>query len=106
MIKILLIEDDEACAYTTQGGLELIGVYDVVLAKNGEEGWLLYTQENPDVIVTDIDMPLMNGFELVAEVDHSEHTILRLAAGKLSRDELLAWVTNHLRPLSKTNTTS
>jgi CheY-like chemotaxis protein len=35
MIKILLIEDDEACAYTIQGGLELLDVYDVAVARNG-----------------------------------------------------------------------
>lgn len=43
---------------------------------------------------------VLNGFELTADVDDSERTILQLAAGTLPRDELLAWVTNHLRPIS------
>lgn len=90
MIKILLIENDEACAYTTQGGLELIGVYDVVLAKNGEEGWLLYTQENPDVIVTDIDMPLMNGFELVKKIRAIDSSvIIIMETGKTSPKDVV-----------------
>jgi death-on-curing protein len=42
---------------------------------------------------------VLNGCELVAEVDNAEQTILQLAAGKLTRDELLAWVTEHLRSL-------
>lgn len=43
---------------------------------------------------------VLNGFELTADVDNSERTILQLAAGNLTRDELLAWVTDHLRPIS------
>ena len=43
---------------------------------------------------------VLNGFELIAEIDDSEHTILKLAAGQLTRDELLTWVEDHLRPLS------
>ena len=44
---------------------------------------------------------VMNGFELVAEVDDAETIILSLAAGKLSRDELLDWVTSHVQRLPK-----
>jgi death-on-curing protein len=43
---------------------------------------------------------VLNGFELVADIDDSERTILQLAGGKLTRDELLAWITDHLQPLS------
>ena len=42
---------------------------------------------------------VLNGFELTADVDNSERTILQLAAGNLTRDELLAWVTDHLRAI-------
>lgn len=40
---------------------------------------------------------VLNGFELVADVDDAECTILRLAAGQLTREELLTWVTTHVR---------
>jgi death on curing protein len=43
---------------------------------------------------------VMNGFELVAEVDDSEQMMLRLVAGQLRRDELLEWVSRHIRSLS------
>jgi len=42
---------------------------------------------------------VMNGFEIAANVDHAETTILTLAAGELSREELLEWVTSHIRRL-------
>ncbi len=43
---------------------------------------------------------VLNGFELNADVDDAELTILRLASGQLSRDEWLAWITTHLQPIS------
>lgn len=65
MIKILLVEDDEACAYALQGGLELLDSYDVAVAHNGMEGLELFDSFVPDVVVTDIEMPVMDSFELV-----------------------------------------
>jgi death on curing protein len=42
---------------------------------------------------------VMNGFELVVEVDNAEQVILTLAAGDLSREELLKWVTSFIQVL-------
>jgi len=43
---------------------------------------------------------VLNGFELDADVDDAEQTILRLAAGRLTRDELVQWVAAHLRRMT------
>jgi death-on-curing protein len=40
---------------------------------------------------------VLNGWELVADVDEQEQVILRLAAGSLKRDEFTAWVQSHLQ---------
>ena len=42
---------------------------------------------------------VMNGHELVADVDDAEKAILTLAAGELAREELLQWVTSHTNRL-------
>jgi len=42
---------------------------------------------------------VMNGYELVANVEDAENVILTLAAGKLSREELLEWVTSRIKRL-------
>jgi death-on-curing protein len=42
---------------------------------------------------------VMNGCELIADVDNAERVILTLAAGDLSREELLEWVTSHIERL-------
>jgi death on curing protein len=39
---------------------------------------------------------ILNGYELRADVDDAERTILRLAAGQLTRDVLVEWVTTHV----------
>ena len=40
---------------------------------------------------------VLNGFELLADVDDSERTMIALASGELSREELLDWVTSHIQ---------
>jgi death-on-curing protein len=42
---------------------------------------------------------VMNGYELVSDVDDTGMVILALAAGDLSREELLEWVTSHIQRL-------
>ncbi len=43
---------------------------------------------------------ILNGFELAADIDDTEQTILRLAEGRLARDMLVDWVTRHVQPVS------
>ena len=43
---------------------------------------------------------VLNGFELDADVDDAEQIILQLAAGRLTRDELVRWVAAHLRRMT------
>lgn len=44
---------------------------------------------------------VLNGYELAAEVDDAERTMLSLAAGKLPRDAFETWVAGHLVPLAR-----
>jgi death-on-curing protein len=41
---------------------------------------------------------VLNGWELAAEVDEQEQVMLQLAAGSLTREEVVAWVQSHLQP--------
>ena len=65
IIKLLLVEDDANLCYIIQGGLEdMIGGYQVLTASNGEEGLAVWKAQQPDVIVADIEMPVMDGYEM------------------------------------------
>ena len=65
--KILVIDDDPNIR-------EILGIhlrnagYEVFTAKDGIEGGHAILQKRPDLIVTDAEMPHMNGFELIAAV--------------------------------------
>ena len=73
MIKLLLVEDDESLAYIEKTGLEdIIGGYEVITAKNGKEGVKVWEETHPDVIISDIDMPVMNGFEMVERIRETD----------------------------------
>lgn len=69
MIKLLLVEDDPTFSYIVQSGLqEIIGGYQVMTATNGAEGLKAWEQYRPDIIISDIDMPVMNGFQMVERI--------------------------------------
>lgn len=64
MKKILLIEDDPILRENTEIFLKL-KKYDVITAPDGIEGVDLAIKEQPDIIICDITMPLMNGYEVL-----------------------------------------
>ena len=69
MIKLLLVEDDASLGYMVKSSLEdLIGGYEVIIANNGKEGLDAWKEHRPDIIVADIEMPVMDGREMVAKI--------------------------------------
>lgn len=76
MIKLLLVEDDPTFSYIVQSGLqEIIGGYEVITATNGAEGLKAWEKYHPDIIVSDIDMPVMNGFEMIERIRETDGNI-------------------------------
>ena len=76
MIKLLLVEDDANLSYIIQGGLEdMIGGYEVIIACNGKEGLEKYRQVKPDIIVADIEMPVMDGYEMVSRIRETDREL-------------------------------
>mgnify|MGYP000851185327 CR=1 FL=1 len=64
MSKILIIEDEKILRETLADILEISG-YSVVMAKDGEEGVETFTNTHPDLVICDINMPKMDGFEVL-----------------------------------------
>ncbi len=76
MIKLLLVEDDANLSYIIQGGLEdMIGGYEVIIACNGKEGLEKYRQVKPDIIVADIEMPVMDDYEMVRRIRETDREL-------------------------------
>lgn len=91
-IKLLLVEDDANLCYIVQSGLEdMIGGYEVLTATNGEEGLKVWREQRPDIIVTDIEMPVMDGFEMVAKIRETDgSTPILFASGRISPKDVTA----------------
>jgi DNA-binding response OmpR family regulator len=66
-IKILLIEDDPFLLSMYATKFELEG-YEVASADDGEKGWQLSKETKPDIILLDILLPKMNGFEVLEKI--------------------------------------
>lgn len=65
-IKLLLVEDDKNLAFMEKNTLEdIVGGYEIVTASNGKDGIKAWESFKPDVIISDIDMPIMNGIDMV-----------------------------------------
>ncbi len=66
-LKILVVDDDIGTSLSISDYLELCG-YSVLTADDGENALSIIQQEHLDLMVTDIIMPRMNGYELVRRV--------------------------------------
>lgn len=73
MAKILVVDDSKTQQAIYREVLEENG-YNVLTAKNGLEGLAAAKKEMPDVIVTDISMPQMDGIEMVTKLKTDEQT--------------------------------
>jgi len=74
-IKLLYVEDDASFTYVVKGSLELIGIYHIETAGNGKEGLDAYYLFKPDIIVADIEMPVMDGMEMVSQIRRTDQVI-------------------------------
>ncbi|MEJ2307500.1 MAG: response regulator [candidate division WOR-3 bacterium] len=64
---ILVLEDNKALRMIIRKALEKAG-YDVKTAENGEEGLKILEEETPDLIISDVIMPEMDGFEFLKKI--------------------------------------
>ncbi|NQT21872.1 MAG: response regulator [Candidatus Omnitrophica bacterium] len=65
--KILIVDDEPDILRTVSYRLEKMG-YDIITATNGEEGLESARKNKPDMIFLDINMPVMDGFEVCKKI--------------------------------------
>jgi CheY-like chemotaxis protein len=68
MTRVLIVDDNEALIALMKELLETEGAYRVKTAVNGEDGYMAFLNFRPDIILTDIEMPIKNGLEMVREI--------------------------------------
>src|SRR5437868_14426982 len=64
MAKLMLVEDDNNLREIYEARLQAEG-YEIVTAKDGEEALVVAKAEKPDLVISDIMMPKISGFEML-----------------------------------------
>lgn len=94
---ILLVDDDEFFVETMRAALELRGQTDVDIACNGQDALLKLEKKEYDIILSDIDMPIMDGFTfyvVATQTYPSTRKRFLFLSGNIS-DERLAFIVKH-----------
>lgn len=88
-ISILLVEDEKKIAETLKMGLEE-QQYQVEIATDGDTGRLLFDNRNYDLILLDINLPGMNGYELLQHIRgvNQQVPVLMLTALSSTEDKI------------------
>ena len=87
--SILLVEDEENLR-NSFAKILLFYVAKVYTAADGEEAFSLYQSEHPDIIITDIKMPKLNGVELIKRIrKENPHIPIIVTSAYTDRDFLL-----------------
>ncbi len=76
--RILIVEDDDSMHLFLRTILDDLG-YELLHARNGNEGLAHYHKHQPDLILTDLHMPNRSGIELIAMVRSHDKLIPILA---------------------------
>ena len=108
--KILIIDDDPNLRRMMELKFKKQG-YHVILARNGEEGLDLIKTQQPDAVITDLNMPKLDGKTLCEQTNYlkKERPFLTIiVTGQISSDEK-KWISEMLdtevmlKPFSPTN---
>jgi DNA-binding response OmpR family regulator len=72
--KILIIDAEKDFAHFVKENLQLISNYTVITASRGKKGIRAALKESPDLILLDVMMPGMDGFEVLKRLKTNEKT--------------------------------
>ena len=90
MTKILYVEDNEDNVYMLKMRLELIEGFEIAVATDGAEAISAVTADSPDIILMDLNVPVINGWEatrqLKADPKTSKIPVIALSAHAMAGD--------------------
>ncbi len=87
-LKVLLVEDEENLAALLKSAIG-DSFYSFTIAKDGEEGLIKFSQLMPDIVITDITMPKLNGLDMAKEIKKIDSTIPIIILSAYSQKEML-----------------
>jgi CheY-like chemotaxis protein len=96
VMRILYVEDNDDNVYMLKMRLELTDQFEVLVAEDGEKGCAIAAAEHPDLILMDLELPGLDGWEATRRLKDNPATrdipIIALSAHALagSREKALA----------------
>lgn len=87
-LSIMYIEDDDSIRNNIKNTLDLI-FKKVITFANAEDAWLQYKQEKPDIILSDINLPCMNGIEFSKLVRNEDYDVPIILLSAYTNKEIL-----------------
>ncbi len=105
-IKILAVDDSETMRGMVRQTLEIAG-YEVDLANDGEEGVRTFSSKKYDLVISDINMPIMDGITMIREIRKLDEDVPILTLTTESEDEMKqkgkdaganGWIVKPFRP--------
>jgi len=88
VIKVLYVEDNDDNVYMLKMRLELLDEFEVLTAEDGEKGCDMAATERPDIILMDLEMPGIDGWEATRRLKSNPETrdipIIALSAHALA----------------------
>jgi len=94
--KVLYVEDNDDNVFMLKMRLELLGEFKVLTAEDGEKGCAMAVSDRPDIILMDLEMPVMDGWEATRRLKVNPQTrdipVIALSAHALAgeREKALA----------------
>ncbi len=89
MVKVLIVEDNEMNRDMLSRRLKRKG-YDVIIAVDGEQGVSMTKGENPDIVLMDMSLPIIDGWEATKQLKANPETqsipVIALTAHAMSGD--------------------
>lgn len=75
MLKVLIVDDEELIRRGTRSLIERLGIFnteDIYLAGDAREGISVFNDVCPDIVITDIRMPRINGLDMIKEMQKAD----------------------------------
>ena len=92
--KILVVEDEDNISRLLTAVLEFKGYQDIQTAHNGQEGIEKYKENKPNLVLMDLEMPVMNGYEAARQIKSrfpaTRLVVLSVHAGAKERENARA----------------
>lgn len=93
---ILIVEDDKSSAGVLQSMLSRV-FSNILIGFDGSEGMELYYIHKPDLIITDLSMPVMSGYDMITQIRTSDSkTPIVVSTAFREEAELVKTFVNHV----------